>query len=268
MDPMNLPNQLIERLINSFKAWLTPDFFRANEVALVRAASYATPVAAVTGFLFGIIAAIKMDSFLAFALGVIWVVVLAIAYYVGSSFLETCRRTIENSRTTISSQEFLNTSALLMIVAFVLVLGFGAYLSIAASNLMALQWALPLAIALLYYACLFLNPSLMSTDFQPGATAGEDALSILIIFSKAAIRLAGIVFGLMAIIGSLLLLYSLVNLFSEGAEQMMYGGLQSVGGATIIVYGLLFPFFIYIGFVFSYLLVDICKAILSLHRRG
>lgn len=268
MDPMHLPNQSIERLINFFKAWLTPDFFRANEEALVRAASYATPVAAAIGFLFGIVGAIKMDSFLVFALGVIWVVVLAIAYYVGSSFLETCRRTIENSRTSISSEEFLRTSALLMIVAFVLVLGFGIYLSIASSNFIALQWALPLAVALLYYACLFLNPSLMSTDFQPGATAGEDALSILIVFSKAAIRLAGIVFGSMVIIGSILLLYSLFNLFSQGAERIIFGGLQSVGGVTIILYGLLFPFFVYIGFIFSYLLVDICKAILSLHRRG
>ncbi len=267
MDPMQLSNRLIERLVNFFQAWLTPDFFRATEEALVRAAGYATPVAAAIGLLFGIVGAIKMDSFLVFVVGIIWVLVLAIAYYVGSSFLTTCQRTIENSRTSISSEEFLRTTALLMIVAFVMVLGFGLYLSVATSNFMALQWALPLAVALLYYTCLFLNPSLMSTDFHPGATAGEDALSILIIFSKAAIRLAGIVFGSMVIIGSLLLLYSLFNLFSQGAERILYGGLQSVGGVTIILYGLLFPFFIYIGFVFSYLLVDVCKAVLSLHRR-
>jgi hypothetical protein len=268
MNPMTSSNQLIESLIVFFKSWLTPHFFRANENALVRAASFGTPIAAAIGLLFGIVGAIKTDSFLAFALGIVWVLILAIAYYVGSSFLETCRRTIENSRTSISSEEFLKTAALLMIVLFVLVLGFGIYLSIASSDFLPLQWTLPLAIALLYYACLFLNPELMSTDFRPGATAGEDALSILIIFSKAAIRLAGIVFGSMVVIGAVLLLFSLINLFSEGAERLLYGGLQSVGGATVIIYGLLFPFVIYVGFVFSYLVVDLCKAILSLHRRG
>lgn len=266
MRPMDYSNAVIEKLIAVFRGWLTQDFFSSNEDWLLRSSAYSTPVAAAIGLAIGIVGAIKTDSFVFFAAGLLWVVVIAICYYLGSRFLGACNDTIRNNPSTISNREFLNAAALSMIFAVVAILIGSIYVAIKFSSMDVFNWAIPLAIGLLYYICLFMNPQLISLNLIEGASAGEDALAILILFNKAALKLAGVIFGSMTLIGVVLMTVSLIKLASGEGGRVILGGLQSIGGAFTVVAGLLYPFVIYLSFIFVYLVIDLCKAILSLRN--
>jgi len=265
MNPMSITDNLIEKTITFFRTKLDENFFNQNEEALIKYATYATPAAAAVGLLIAIVAAVKMDSLAIFFSGLGWVVLVAICYFIGSRFLNSCKSIINNNTSTISNPEFLNASGLIMILALIATVIGGLYFAIKTSEISILYWITPLAISLLYFINLLLNPQLISTKISESATAGEDAIAILVVQFKAAVKLAGIVFGSMTIIGSIFLVFSLFNIFKEDA--LYYGITDFIGGSYLVISGLLYPFFIYIAFAFFYLFADLCKAILTLHKR-
>ena len=265
MNPMSITDGLIDNALTFIRKLLDEGFFERNEKFFVTAAAYATPVAAVLGLVIAIVAAVKTDSLAIFMLGFAWVGLVVVSHFVGSRFLVTCKSIIENNRSTISTPEFLNVSALVMTITMLAAIVGGIYLSIKMSEVEPLYTAVPVSILLLYCINLVLNPSLISTQVTEGATAGEDAISISVIISKAAVKIAGIVFGSQTIIGSAFLAYSLVNVFKE---DHFFGGITALlGGADLVILGLLYPFIIYIYFVFTYLIADLCRAVLTLHKR-
>lgn len=265
-NPMAISDGLIDKLIHFFRNTLTADFFNKNNTALEKWATWATPAAALIGLLIAIVGAIKVDSFQLVLLGIGWVISVAISYYIGSRFLSSCKRTIQNNPTKISSLEYLNAVGLiLIIVLFGLVIG-GIYTAVKFSSMGVLLWIVPLAVALVYYICIFLNPHLITTEIVENASAGEDALAIFVVSWKAALKLSGIVFGSMTVIGAVTLLFALFDIFKLEGRYLMHAGIELLSGSYLVISGLLYPFFIYLTFILIYLFVDLCRAILSVRK--
>jgi hypothetical protein len=84
---------------------------------------------------------------------------------------------------------------------------------------------------------------------------------------KAGVKLATIMFGGLSTIGTLFLLYVLYLAISNTRNSFIFYDVSSVGGVSLVLFGLLYPLGIYLTFIFVYLIVDLCKAILSLHKK-
>jgi hypothetical protein len=218
------------------------------------------------GLLIGIVAAIKNDSFLLALFGILWVVTVAIAYYIGQRFLSVCENSLKTNETSISSSDYLDCCALICIAALCTTVFWGVYSSIKFSTFSMLIITLSLALALIYYICLLLNPQLISTRVAENNSAGEDALAIVMIMYKAGVKLATIMFGGLTTIGTLFLLYVLYLAISNKGYGYSFYDLSSISGVTLVLFGLLYPLGIYLTFIFVYLIVDLCKAILSLRK--
>lgn len=264
MNPMSYSNELIEKSVSFFRNILNAEFFNKSESFIKTTANYSTPVAAIVGLLMGLTAAIKTDSFIAFLLGILWVAVLAISYFIGSRFLNSCKTLITNNPTKFSSREYLDVTGLIYILIFIAIILGCLFFAIKLSSFDILKWGVLIAIPFLFYISLFLNPSQISTTIESGATAGEDALAIFILNSKATVKLAGIIFGTLTTIGALLLFFGWIDMLKSDGYALMMSGIQSLTGAYIVIAGLVYPYVIYLLFVFVYLFVDICKSILSI----
>lgn len=264
---MDRSNKAIDQIVHKSRAVLSVDFFERNNSYAKTAALWSTPSAAIIGLLIGIVAAIKNDSFLMALLGMLWVVTVAIAYYIGQRFLSVCENSLKANETTISSSDYLDCCAIVGIAALFSIAFWGLYSSIRLSDFSLLVITAVMIVALTYYICLLLNPQLISTRIAADTSAGEDALSIVMIMYKAGVKLATIMFGGLSTIGTLFLLYVLYLAISNTRNSFIFYDLNSVGGVSLVLFGLLYPLGIYLTFIFVYLIVDLCKAILSLRKK-
>lgn len=265
---MNFSNNLIDGLITFFKNLITEDFFLKSEEFLINLASLATPVAAATGALMGLIVAIKTDSFIAFMAGIAWIVLLVVGYYVGSKFLNSCKTLVQNNPTNISSKEYIDVIALISICSIIGVSLGGFIISIKMGSFEALKWTGIILVALIYSLCFALHPNLVSTTIGQPATAGRDAIAIIAYGYKSSIRLAGIVFGASVFFGTVYLLFGLIDVFKSEGFGVLMGGMTSIGGVVQILVGLSYPFIAYLIFLLFYLSLDLMSAILSIKSSG
>ncbi len=264
---MDRSNGLIDQVINKFRHILSVSFFEKNNSLAKTASLWATPAAAVLGLSIGIVAAIKNDSFMMCLLGMLWVVTVAIAYYIGYRFLTVCENSLKNNETSVSSSDYLDVCGLIFIAALCSTIFWGLYSSIKFSNFSVLIGMASVAIALIYYVCLLLNPQLISTRIAADNSAGEDALAIVMIMYKASVKLATIMFGGLTTIGALFLLYFFYLVISSSRNSFLFSDLSSLSGIGLVLFGLLYPLGIYLMFIFVYLIVDLCKAVLSLGKK-
>lgn len=264
---MDRSNGLIDQLINKFRHTLSVPFFEKNNLLAKTASFWATPAAALLGLLIGIVAAIKNDSFMMCLLGMLWVVTVAIAYYIGYRFLTVCENSLKNNETSISSADYLNVCGLVFIAAICLTIFWGLYSSIKFSNFSVIIGMASVVIALIYFVCLLLNPQLISTRIAANNSAGEDALAIIMIMYKSSVKLATIMFGGLTTIGALFLLYFFYLVISSSRNSFLLSDLSSLSGVGLVLVGLLYPLGIYLIFIFVYLIVDLCKAVLSLSKK-
>ena len=264
---MDRSNGLIDQVISQFRRFLSAPFFERNDSFAKTASLWATPAAAGIGMLIGVVAAIKNDSFLMCLIGMLWVVTVAISYYIGHRFLTVCENSLKNNETSISSSDYLDVCGLICIAALCSVIFWGFYSAIKFSNFSLLIGAVAVGVALTYYVCLLLNPQLISTRVVENNSAGEDALAIVMIMYKASVKLATIMFGGLTTIGALFLLYFFYLVISSTRTSFLFSDLSSLSGAGLVLFGLLYPLGIYLTFIFVYLIVDLCKAVLSLGKK-
>lgn len=264
---MERSNAFIDQIIQKFRQVLSVSFFEKNNSLAKKASLWATPAAALLGLLIGIVAAIKNDSFMMCLLGMLWVVTVAIAYYIGYRFLTVCENSLKNNETSISSSDYLDVCGLIFIATLCSTVFWGFYSSIKFSEFNLLIMTAGISVALIYYVCLLLNPQLISTRVAENNSAGEDALAIVMIMYKASVKLATIMFGGLTTIGALFLLYFFYLVVSSSRNSFLFSDLSSLSGIGLVLFGLLYPLGIYLMFIFVYLIVDLCKAVLSLGKK-
>lgn len=266
MNPMQPSNLLVARLIDVFRKGFGPSAFLASENALKQLSGFAAAAAALMGFGLAMFAAIKTDALSLMLLGVGWIVMVAVLHFIGSRMLVSCAVTLRNTPSNVSSQDYLEVLGLSCIVVFIGALLGGLYLAIKLSTMTPLWYGLGGAITMLFFASMYLNPSLINTKVHASASAGEDAVAVSVLTLKTFVRLAPVVFAVLTLAGAGALGYGLVQLAKEGADEVMMGGLASISGFGIVALGLLYPLGAYLSFVLGYLLLDIARSILSLPR--
>ena len=265
IDPMGLSNQLMDKLVTGFRNLLSASFFTKSEQFFKTLGLWATPVSALVGLLIAIVLAIKIDSFGAFLFGLLWVVGVAVSYYIGSKFLSVCEKNINNNTSTLGSVEVLDCLGLMFIAALCSVLIGGLYFAIKFSNLSTLMWTMPLTVFLIYAICLLFNPTLISIKIEDENSAGQDALAYFILFWKICLKLAGVVFGGLTAVGAVSLTYLLYVIMSgtQNFSNVSLSDLSSASGFGSVLFGLWYPFSVYVIVIGLYLFVDVCQSIMS-----
>ncbi len=267
MNLMSISDQIIGKIIAIFRRWLDARQFRYQESLFERSASWAAPVAALLGLMLAVVAAIKTDSLAAALAGFAWLVLICVAYYIGRQFLGSCKRLIDNNPSAISSGALLESAGLIGIIVLIGTVLSALYMAIKLSSFTPLFIGIFAAGGAMYYISFMLNPELISTTVDEHATAGDDAIAIMVIMYKCSVKLASIVFGTTLIVGSLMIAQSMYKLLSGDWLEVLGGGLQSMTGVMVVLGGLMYPLVISVSFTFFYLLADLCKAILTLHGR-
>ena len=106
-----------------------------------------------------------------------------------------------------------------------------------------------------------LNPSMLNIAVGQASSAGEEAIGLISFVYKSWLRAIPAIFGVLTILGSLLLVWVFLKLLvGENLE-----GLAFVTSGIIMVFvGGLFPVLGLLIFLWVYLLIDVISAVLSL----
>lgn len=142
------------------------------------------------------------------------------------------------------------------------------YMFVKFSDFDYLWYAIITAMTLSYSICILLNPELINTKVVETSTAGEDAVTMMTVASKASIKLAPIIFGSLVIFGVVQLTIDLIGIAQHGMGYILEYGMDAAMGIILIFVGLLYPLISYISFAFFYLIYDLLQALLSLGKNN
>lgn len=258
---MELVNNSIDAYLRKVRAALTQSTFLAFERFFMVVAGYATPFAAVVGVLISVVIAIKVDSFLIFSSGFLWIGALVFCYYIGSKARLLCLSTIKNNQSSVSNQAFLDIGAFTCLTTAVSLLAGGIYLGIKSSSLVAFLLCAGGSVTMAYLMWLMLQPQLISISVESSTSAGMDGISNVVLVYKMYLRVSTVLFGVLPAVGAALMVHSLFNAF-EDPVVILQGGILGAIGFALVIGGLLAPSVIYTSFIFSYLFFDVFRAIL------
>ena len=221
--------------------------------------------------LYAIFGAIKYNSFAVFAIGLGFVVALAVAQFVAIRFLAAADTVIASTPSKISSSAFLECTGLLVLLLAVATLLGGIAGAITAHSFMPLLPALFFGITFTTFGAVALHSQLVNVSSGDG-TAGEEAIGLLSFFFKTGLKLVPLFFALLGAAGGLTILLSFFDSNSAFAAmaqnivnlvplpvQVPYG----LSGSALVLIACLVPILSYFVFLLEYLVVDVMRAVLS-----
>ncbi len=256
----------IDALASGSTTLLTVERFHAVDAFFGRVGALMAPIAALLFLLSGIVAGIKLDSFIAFASSLGLIVALFVAHWCGRALMPSCDGAVANSSAAISSFKVFRVLALFATVGFLGLILFTVYLVIKLSDLNPLLIPLGLALTCGFSVWFLLNPSLVGLREEPGTTPGNDALAFYVFALASFIRLHRILFGLGMLLGNLAIGFGLVKLLGPGEELPDLGaaGVAGTGGLILVFGAALAPVWLYLAYIFSYLGIDLLRSILRI----
>jgi len=217
-------------------------------------------LSAAIGFIFCLVLAIRGNSFEFFLYGVGWVLLIFVAQYTAHKFLPAGKNLVKNNPSRISSQAFLDCFAFLALIGGVVVLIFSIVTAIRVESFDPFLWGLGVFAVLEFFSMVGFNAKVVTIEITESNSAGQEAIGIITFFVKAYMILVPVFFGIMIVVGTIMLLISLFGLFgSSWAFKYAQGEFY----AMQILQGALLPFASYVVFALSYLFVDVIKAILA-----
>jgi hypothetical protein len=262
---------VVSRLLVVVSRVLNPSLLETSLAASKKLGHYAVLAGAALTIVYAIYGAIKFDSFAVFALGLGFVVALAVAQFAAMRFLDASNRIIANTPSRISSTAFPDCVGLLvLLLAAATILG-GIASSIATRSVIPLLPALLLGAVLTSFGAVTLHPRMVNVVTGDGS-AGEEAIGLLSFFSKAGLKLVPLLFLLFSAAGALTIL---VGFFGEGGAfaSMANSVLNALplrsqvpaglSGSALVLFACLVPIFTYFVFLLQYLFVDVLRAVLS-----
>lgn len=254
--------RILEKFVQAMRSLLTEKLLNFCTKWLVLFGHYSIYAASALAVLFGIIGAIRLESFTFFLYSLGFAVGILIVQYIANKFSNAGETLINVNSSRLSSSAFLDSLGLISLISGVLVFLYQLYLAIKLPAFQPLLWGIGAFILLEFIALVALNPRTITVDVVKETTAGEEAIGIMTFFIKKLMKLVPIVFGLGLIIATILLFISAFGLFSQ-SRMGLAGSKIMYGYKSLILIGML-PFLSYIYFVFVYLVIDIIKAILSI----
>lgn len=256
--------KFIDALLEKCRTILTVDLFKYIEKSIVNAAGLSAMAAAILGLITIAIVAIRIDSLSLFFMAPVWIFAVIISYYIGEKLLQSCTKLIQNNPSSLGSRDALDVLAVFAAVAAIASLLVGSFTAIKASSVTIFFIGFGGSIVSTYACWIFLNPSILSTKIKAHTSAGDEAIAYAALFNKFYLRLAKIFFGMLPLIGTLMILGSLGKSFGSDPFALLSGGLGGAIGFTLVLTGLLAPLGLYILFIFSYIWIDVLRSILSI----
>lgn len=253
-------------LLSLTASLLTPERFTRLDARLGVVGNMMAPVTALLLLIMGIFGAIKTDSFMAFAASLGAIIAFYVAHLCGRALMSNCDLAIANSSSHISGYGLFRTLALLAIIGFIALLFFGVYMAIKISMMEPLYVPLAYATGILFLVWFLLNPALVGIGENPASSPGDDALSIYVFSLASSIKLHRVVFGVGLLVGNLSIAYSIIRIMRGEFEYMMQSGVAMFSGVIMVFAAALAPLALYLGFVFSYLVIDLLRSVLRIGK--
>lgn len=222
-------------------------------------------VSAVLVVLAFMILGVRSDSFRLFFIGLLIVAPAAVVlHYLAALFLDAGTSLMRKSPSELASQAILTLAALAFVALSLFCLLMGIYGLVTGDSL--LQFGLWMGgFAVLLYACaVALNPASISVTAGADLTAGEEALGISLFLIKLPVRMVSVFFGVGSVVGVCAAAYLL---YQVSSEQPLFLAVTLFQIAPYVLGVALVPFLAYVEFAFSYLLVDLLRAILRTPAR-
>jgi GYF domain 2 len=228
---------------------------------------------AALALIYGVVYAIKYNSFDIFLYGLASIFVLAVLQFVAKRLLDACASILKTSPTRVASVAVLECFGLLLLLAGLGALASGIITAIQLETLMPLLPALVAFTVLTASGGIALHPSLANVEEAP-ATAGEEAIGLFSFFAKSGLLLQPLLFGVYAAAGALVILLSIFGQDTAFAASLVAfapfdisAGSGGPLGVIIIAASCLFPLVGYLSFLAYYLLIDVLRAILSIPQK-
>jgi len=268
----NLVVKVVEKGLGLARKALSQKVFETCSTWLARLGLFALIVAAVAG-LIACLVLIKDSGAWMVLRGLGWVVAVGVVLYVAKRFMGAGEVLISAAPTKLASPAFLDCAALLAVLAGLVALIGGIYMSIAMKDVAQLVTGLAGFVICQVLACIAMNPSLVHVEVEEGASTGDEAIGVLSFPMKAIVKTVPLAFGVGAITGAVLLIIAIFKSFGEPAMVMDRMGMSmnvldptSEGMRTTVAAGLL-PLAAYLAFLGYYLAIELIRAILAIPRK-
>ena len=222
-------------------------------------------VAAVLGFLFAMIYAIRVNDFYAFLVGIAWFILVFVIQYIAHRFSDAGEKLIKNNPTSLASKAFLDSVAFLFLIAGVVVFIIQLIGLIRTGDFNNFLVGLGIAVFFEFIAFVSFNYGSISIDIVKETSAGQEAIGIITFFIKGLMKLVPIFFGVGIAIGTISLFINSIGLFSDAKISSAW--ISGNANAMSIINAGLLPFAAYIIFVLYYLVVDLIRSILSIPEK-
>ena len=271
---------IIDGLLDKLRGLLKPERFLAQARIISRLGHYVALLVAAGSILFGIVLAVRTQSWQLALAGPLLTIVVLFLQYVAGKFLDLAGNMGESTEICFSSKAFFDVSAatcLMIVFLGVVVLAIGAFSPEARAILSMAQggrigdglgaWvAMAITALFLYFSCyLCLHPErLLSVSINPRTTGGENFMSLLAVGARVILTLVPFIFGLGCLAaGGMTLYYGVGSLFSE-YPQSSISNLTSSLSAFLMT--LLAPLFLYLLVLAFYFFLDLALAVFRIAR--
>ena len=267
----------VGKVLVRLSGWLSPGLLQNSLRLAGRYGHYAVLAGAVLGLILAGVIAGQQKSFKFFAVtGLGFVLAVAVAQFSAQRFMTAGAKLIASTPNQLSSRSFLECVGLFAILGAISSLVGGLIASVQMDSMMPMITALLTVAYLLYFAMIALHPEEVNVNISGDATAGEEAISLLSFFTKIGLKLAPLLFFLLAVAGAI---FTLLALFHVGEEatamfmaalvpQALAAFAQSLPpGPFLVLIACLVPVLAYFFFLMWYLILDLMRAVLVVPRK-
>jgi len=245
---------------------LAAERFHSLSTLAVRLGNWAVLASSFLALLLGVVLAIRMEAFTPLLSALGFILALNVLHYSAVKFIPTGKGLIELSPSQVSTDAFPRSIALISLTGGLVLFFGGLAAAFQMESIDPFLQAMPGFFILIFLFWLAIHPELTYTRVQPTDAPGEEAISVVSFFMKAALRMVPILFGVLTIWGGLMLLVSLFRSFGSdgGALAGMTSGMY---GGMVLLWGTGLPFATYLAFILYHLLIDLIRSILKIEGR-
>jgi len=253
---------LIDTMLGKLRAAFTVDTCKEH-MSVFRAVGHAgTLLAGILGLLFGLVAAIKSDSFMLFLLGLGWLMGFLIIDYVSRRFDHTSDSLVRNTRSYLSSTLYLDALALILLVTSVALFAGGIYWAIKNSSIACFVDTGGLSVWMFYVSLITLNAgSMLNVEFQNGLKAEEEGVGLLEFSAKSCLLAVPFYFGAGVLFGLIRIVWSVVKA-NQDAEPLASALSNSMPYFITLAVIASLPFLACVAFLVLYTLIAAVKSLI------
>lgn len=222
---------------------------------------YAMVLAALGMLAVAILSSVKQSDFSHLAIGLFLIFALSLTQYFASRFMDSGVRVISATPTRMGSDALIEAIALITFLLSLGALGFGVITTLQMDALWPAMVGIALFLSGMLIVGISLNPSMLNINIGETSSAGEEAIGIISFGYKSWLRAIPAVFGILSIIGSLQIVWGFIKIV---VGDVFVGGTMATSGTIMVFVGGLYPVIGLLIFLYSYLLIDVLSAILSL----